>query len=188
MKRRFPLATLGLITGTLAAYLAELRGGGAAVCERSGFVPARPTFATALSSLLVHDPDQVAHVAGNMLVLAVLGAVVEPALGCARLLALYVASGLGGVALHWLVQPHAEAALVGASGAILGVMAVAAVLRPRELLAFTVAYIGLNLVGLHVPTPLLPAGTSVACHLGGFATGALVVGIRRARGTRWATA
>lgn len=47
-----------------------------------------------------------------------------------ELLSLAHAAGLGGAALHWLIQPHAEAALVGASGSIAGLMAVSAVVHP----------------------------------------------------------
>jgi membrane associated rhomboid family serine protease len=139
-------------------------------------------------AMWLHDPDRVSHIAGNMLVLAVLGAVVEPEIGSRRLLALFVAAGLGGDAMHWLVQPNSDEALVGASAGIAGVMAVGAVVRPCLLLTFVASYIGMNVVGLYASTPVVPPGVSVGAHIGGFCVGALLVLSRRGRGMRWAVA
>jgi membrane associated rhomboid family serine protease len=137
---------------------------------------------TVATSLLLHDPSDLWHVAGNVLVLAVLGAVVEPVLGRARLFALFVASGLGGCAMHWLVAPGSETALVGASGGLMGLAAVGAVVRPRAMLGGVVTYVALNVLGLFVATPLVPPGTSVACHVGGFTVGVALVVSAQLRG------
>lgn len=188
MKRPFPVATLAIITASASVYFAELAGGGMSVCEVLGFTPAHPSLVTALLSIWLHDPDHVAHIAGNLVVLAVVGIVVEPVLGSSRLVALYLASGLGGAAMHWLVQPHAESALVGASGSITGLMAVSAVVHPRLMLAFVASYIGMNLVGLYATTPLIPPGVSVGAHIGGFCVGSLLVLVGRVRAVRWAVA
>lgn len=128
-------------------------------------------------------PDHAAHIAGNVIALAVVGSVVEPALRRARLVALFVASGVGGALMHLLVATGSDAALVGASGSIAGLMAVAAVVRPRVMLGFVATYIALNLLALYFTTPLFPPGVSTAAHLGGFATGAAAVAIAAARGT-----
>jgi hypothetical protein len=64
-------------------------GDGQALCQRHGFVAADPTLGTAFASMWLHDPDHVAHVAGNVVAL---GNVFEPVLGRGRLLALFVAS------------------------------------------------------------------------------------------------
>jgi membrane associated rhomboid family serine protease len=153
-----------------------------ALCYRLGFVAAAPSLGTALTSTLLHDPQNVLHVAGNLLMLVVLGAVVEPALGRFRFVALIVAAGLGGCAFHWLVAPGSETALVGCSGSLCGLMAVAAVVRPRAMLAFVLAYMAMNVLGLFVSTPLTPAGASLACHVGGFSSGVLFVLLARLRG------
>lgn len=188
MKQPFPLATLALIAASVAVYLAELAGGGIAVCQALGFTPAHPSLGTAVLSMWLHDPDHVAHIAGNMLVLAIVGAVVEPALGRARLVALFVASGFGGALMHFLVAAGSEAALVGASGSIAGLMAVSAVVRPRVMVGFVVSFIGMNLVGLYMTTPLFPSGVSVGAHIGGFSVGALLMLLEWVRQARWAGA
>jgi membrane associated rhomboid family serine protease len=158
------------------------------VCERLGFVAADPSFVAALSSLLLHDPDDVSHVLGNVVVLLVVGSVVEREIGGWRLVALFVGSGLGGAAMHLLVTPGSNVPLVGASGAVMGLSAVGAIARSKAMLAFVVSYMGLNVLCLFVDTPLFPTGTSLASHVGGFSTavGCLVLGRLRAVG--WATA
>jgi membrane associated rhomboid family serine protease len=179
MKRPFHFATLAIITASVAAYLAELAGGGMAVCERFGFTPAHSAFATALSSLLVHDPDHVAHIAGNMLVLALLGAVVEPVLGHARFAVVYFASGIAGALLHFAVDPHSGVALVGCSGSIVGIMAILGVLRPRSL-GFVAGFVLMNVYWAWAGTA---GSVSFAAHLGGFACGTLIVLVGRVIGT-----
>lgn len=187
-RRTVPLATFALLGVTLLAYAAELGAGGMSVCQALGFTPARPSLGTAFLSMWLHDPDHVAHIAGNLVALAVVGSVVEPALGRARLVALFVASGVGGALMHLLVATGSEAALVGASGSIAGLMAVAAVVQPRAMIGFVGPYIAMNLVALYVTTPLFPAGVSTAAHLGGFATGAACVLLARSRAVQWAAA
>jgi membrane associated rhomboid family serine protease len=124
-----PLVTLLLVALNIAAYALELQSGGMAVCEAYGLVPAHPSFETALSSLFLHDPSSLLHLGGNMAFLAVFGTIVEGALGHVRFGGLYVAAGLSGCALHVIVGPSSTDPLVGASGAIFGLLAVAAVLR-----------------------------------------------------------
>jgi len=181
IKRQFPFATLAIITASVAAYAAELAGGGMVVCERFGFTPAHPTFATALSSLLVHDPDHVAHIAGNMLVLSVVGAVVEPVLGHLRFALLYFASGVAGALLHVAVDPQSSVVLVGCSGSIAGIMAVLGVLRPRSL-GLVAGFVLMNVYWAWTGTA---GGVSFAAHLGGFTCGAAVLLLARAQGARW---
>jgi membrane associated rhomboid family serine protease len=73
-----------------------------------------------------------AHVAGNMLFLWIFGDNVEDALGHARYAAFYLACGLAAAFAQVAVSPHATVPMVGASGAISGVLAAYAVLYPRS--------------------------------------------------------
>lgn len=181
--KRFPLATVALVLGNLLAYLAELAAGGGAFCEAHGLVPARfvrtgdlgPLF----SSMFLHDPSGLAHIAGNMAFLAVFGVLVERSIGSLRFLVVYLAAGVGGALLHVLVNPAATDPLVGASGAIFGVLAVAAVLRPR-LIGFLVGFAGINLWYALAGTG---GEVSFGDHLGGLAVGAVFVLVARASGS-----
>jgi membrane associated rhomboid family serine protease len=124
-----------------------------------------------LANMFVHT--NLVHLVGNMVFLAAAGAIVERELSSIRFLAIYLAAGVAGCLLHTLVSGDE---LVGASGAVCGVLAVAAVLRPR-VLVFVAALLGLN-----IWYALSGAGGDVSfgSHIGGFAVGA-VVGLRMRR-------
>jgi membrane associated rhomboid family serine protease len=178
-----PYATFALILANVLAYRLELASGGQVFCEAYGLVPAHfvhgGNLAPLVSSLFLHDPGSLLHIAGNMAFLALFGALVEGALGGPLFLALYLASGIAGGLLHVYVNPSATEPLVGASGAIFGVLAVAGALFPR-LLGFVAAFVGINLFHAFFGG----AGTvSFGCHIGGFVAGFLVVVLLRVTGS-----
>ncbi|TPN80916.1 rhomboid family intramembrane serine protease [Mesorhizobium sp. CU2] len=67
-----------------------------------------------------------AHIAVNMIWLAAFGSPLAYRIGSFRFLLFYAATGLASVGLFWALHPHGEAPLVGASGAISGMMGAAA--------------------------------------------------------------
>lgn len=167
--------TLALVTVLLVAYGAELALGGDAVCAALGLIPARfmssgdlvPLFAHGL----LHNPDDLWHLGGNVVVLLACGLVVEPELGSARFGLLYAVSGVAGAALHVFVDPSSSVALVGASGSIAGVLAVMGAIRPR-LIGFAVGFIAWNTwLALSGDTGSASFGT----HLGGAFAGVVFV-------------
>jgi len=183
-RRPLPLITVGLVLANLGAYAFELAGGGLPVCEAYGLVPERLLrtggLAPVLASTFLHDPTApFTHLLGNMITLMACGLVAEPVLGRARLAALYVASGVIGALLHVAVAPESTISLVGASGAICGVMAIVAALRPH-MLGFVGTFVVWNIWWAFTGTS---GDVSFAAHLGGFATGASAVVIAGARGT-----
>lgn len=168
-----PFVTTALVAANVGVYAFEraVIVASGDPCTTYGLVPAHATLGSALTSLFVHDPSTLVHIAGNMLFLAVFGTVVERAIGHARFAALYFAAGVGGALVHVMIDPTATAPLVGASGAIWGVMAAAAMVRPRAVV-FVALYFITNLVALFWPNPLLaPPATALGAHIGGFATG-----------------
>lgn len=175
-----PLVTLLLVALNVLAYRLELAAGGNAFCRVFGLIPAKFVHAgnatPLLSSLFLHDPGAITHIVGNMVFLLVFGAVVEETLGGLGLAALYLAAGVAGGLLHVAVDPSSTVPLVGASGAIFGLIAVAGVLRPR-LLGFAVAFAGLNIWNAFTGGD---GDVSFGCHIGGFCLGFLVVLILRA--------
>ena len=174
-----PLVTLFLVAANLLAYLLELAGGGRSVCEIYGLIPAHFSYGPLVTSLFLHDPSSLLHLGGNMAFLAVFGAIVEGTLGGSSFLAIYLLAGVSGGLLHVLVNPAAVDPLVGASGAIFGVLAVAGALRPR-LLGFVAAYVGIN-----VWHAFFGGGGEVSfgCHIGGFCAGVFVVMVMRMVGS-----
>jgi membrane associated rhomboid family serine protease len=128
------------------------------------------------SSLFLHDPSSLVHIAGNMAFLVLFGIIVEGALGHLGFLALYLLAGAAGALLHVAVGPTATEPLVGASGAIFGLIAVAGVLRPR-LMGFVVAFVGLNVWHAFFGGD---GNVSFGCHIGGFCVGFLVIVLLKA--------
>jgi membrane associated rhomboid family serine protease len=183
MKRRapaLPVATLGPAAVIQGVYGLELAGDGQAVCDAYGLVPARPSLVTALTSMWLHDPSTFWHAGGNLATLVLVGSRVERAIGSTRFAAIYFVGGLAGAALHLVVDPTSTVPLVGASGALFAVLAVAAVVFGPGMLAFTVVLALTNIV--HAFGAAGPPGVSFGTHLGGFAFGVLVVALARLRG------
>jgi membrane associated rhomboid family serine protease len=175
-----PLVTVLLVVANLLAYRLELTAGGFSTCETYGLIPAKFIHTGSVSplftSLFLHDPSSLIHLGGNMVFLALFGAVVEKTLGSFRFLALYLLAGAAGGLMHVLVAPGSVDPLVGASGAIFGLLAVAGVLRPR-LMGFVAAFVGLNVWHAFVGGD---GNVSFGCHIGGFCAGFLVILVLKA--------
>jgi len=152
---------------------------------------------TVLSSMFMHDPTSWLHIGGNMLFLWIFGDNVEDALGHARYLAFYLLCGVGAAAAQVLIDPSSRIPMVGASGAISGVLAAYATLYPRspvlllnpflplwffvgvffELPAWLVIleYFVVNLFNGIGSLGSQGGGTAFFAHLGGFVLGLFAV-------------
>jgi membrane associated rhomboid family serine protease len=162
----------------------------------SGQLPAEllqlPGWATLFSNVLLHA--SFAHLAGNMLFLWVFGDNVEDAMGHWRFLAFFFICGLAGSLAHAVMNPASEQPLIGASGAISGVIASYLMLYPRVRiwgLAFT--WIPVHIPALYaigawillqiVSAVLDPQGhVGWWAHLGGLGAGAALTPIFIHRG------
>lgn len=147
--------------------------------------PAVPAFLTPLSATLVHAG--IIHLGLNLLVLVWCGNQVERVLGPKALVFIYVIAAYTAAVAEWLVAPHAQTPMVGASGAISGIIGAFAlsfgqqkqIVRSRRLnralnaLWLLAAWIVLQLMtgalagfeGVLVATP---------AHVGGFLAGLLM--------------
>jgi membrane associated rhomboid family serine protease len=105
------------LDGLAEAALAALR---ALPSQRFGFVPAEPRALASLTSMFIHAGW--IHVLGNMLFLFLSGPFIEDLYGRPIFAGLYLLSGLAGLAAHVARLPDSTIPLVGASGAIAGVM------------------------------------------------------------------
>ncbi|GIV25298.1 MAG: rhomboid family intramembrane serine protease [Bacteroidia bacterium] len=95
-----------------------------------GYIPAEGfSLEKALTSMFMHGGW--GHLFFNMWTLWVFGDNVEDALGKVGYALLYVSSGIGAVLTHAALYPFSETPIVGASGAISGVMGAYLVLYPR---------------------------------------------------------
>lgn len=106
----------------------------AVVTERYVFRSDEPSVVTAFTSMFLHGGTE--HLVGNMVVLFLVGGLAEVALGPGLYLLFYLLSGLCAGAAYWLVHYAQSEAVLGASGAISGVMAMVAALYGRRRLRF----------------------------------------------------
>lgn len=154
--------------------------------------PAIPPWATLFTYAFLHADSW--HLLTNMLFLWVFGDNVEDAMGHAKYLLFYFACAACAALAHYLVNPNGAGPLIGASGAISGIIGAYLVLYPRVTVYMLVRIV----VPLPVPIPALwalgawialqlfnafmPSIEPVAwwAHLGGVVAGAaLVVVLKR---------
>jgi membrane associated rhomboid family serine protease len=131
--RTTPGVTITLIVINVLIYLFQLmltdRGHDAFIVA-FGVVPAYFTFLSVFTSMFVHGG--LAHLAGNMLFLWIFGDNVEDRLGHGRFLAFYLICGFIAAISQTVLTPESLVPMVGASGAIAGVMGAYIVLYPHS--------------------------------------------------------
>jgi membrane associated rhomboid family serine protease len=139
---------LGAIPGELLGSVrvgTEVPLGPDATCVIDG----NPSWMTALTSMFMHGSWF--HLIGNMWFLFVFGDNVEDSMGHVRYLIFYVLCGLAAVAAQTLSNPGSAVPMVGASGAIGGVMGAYAVLYPRARVHMLI------FLGFYVSRTIVPA-------------------------------
>lgn len=152
------------------------------VCQDSAataFFPDKNVWLAGFVSMFLHGG--LFHLLGNMWFLWIFGNNVEEAYGTIRFLALYVATGLVATAIFVLGNPDSTIPLVGASGAIAGVLGSYLVLFPTHrvltwFLLFFVPVPAIVFLGLWFVSQFGVESTGVAweAHVGGFVAGALI--------------
>jgi membrane associated rhomboid family serine protease len=147
------------------------------------------------------------HVLSNMLYLWIFGDNVEDRLGHGRFLVFYLGAGAVAAVLQMLFDPFSNIPMVGASGAIAGVMGAYFVLYPYSRV-LTVVFLVIFFDIIEIPAIFFlgvwfllqllsgvgslafsnAAGGGIAfwAHIGGFIAGALIGLVLRSRDNRWA--
>jgi membrane associated rhomboid family serine protease len=128
-----PIVTIGLIAVNAFAFLHELT-----LSERElqvfaqmyGVVPADFSWLAVVTSMFLHGGWM--HFLGNMLYLWIFGDNVEDRLGHGKYLLFYLACGAAAAIGQTLTQPYSTVPMIGASGAIAGVMGAYFVLFPHS--------------------------------------------------------
>jgi membrane associated rhomboid family serine protease len=139
--RRLSLVNTILIGANVAIFGLELWDSNAPLPAWFGLVPMRishlqwiqpgaaaAALVTLVTSLFLHAG--VLHIAGNMLYLLVFGPAVEGRLGHARFLTFYLAAGIIACLTMVMMAPQSSVPVIGASGAIAGVLGGYFVLYP----------------------------------------------------------
>jgi membrane associated rhomboid family serine protease len=166
--------------------------GPAAVRTTPDCEPNKNIYLAILYSMFLHG--SLLHLGGNMLFLWVFGNNIEDTEGPLKYLVFYVVAGLVAMAAHIAIEPHSAVPVVGASGAIAGVMGAYAVLFPNAsivtLIIFFIPFIrrisAKWLLGFWFVSQFLltSPGVAWAAHVGGFVFGILAGLVWRARRPR----
>jgi membrane associated rhomboid family serine protease len=168
-----------------------------------GLVPTRlvhqpiEALPSVFTSMFMHDPSGWAHIGYNMLYLWIFGDNVEDAMGSGKYALFYLLCGIFAALAQTVVDPSSTMPMVGASGAIAGVLAAYGSLYPRspitvlnpilplwfffgitfELPAWVLIllFFVTNLFGGYASIGGTGGGVAFFAHLGGFVAGALLI-------------
>jgi membrane associated rhomboid family serine protease len=216
-----PLVTVGVIVVNVLAWVLVQGAGGndealaASVCQL-GLIPgellrtvppgtavpigagmhcvlsAAPHWSTVLTSMFMHGGW--IHLLGNMWFLWIFGNNIEDSMGHARFAVFYLVGGVIAALTQVLVDPHSAVPMVGASGAISGVMGAYVLLFPR-VRVHTLVWLGFFVTTVTLPAYLMlgywfvyqlllgtvgvlaqvEGGTAFWAHIGGFLAGMALI-------------
>ena len=203
---RAPVVTIALIAANVAVFFWQLmlppRGAEAAVLSL-GLIPAVlfgsvelppeirtvPALLTRITSMFLHGGFL--HLAGNMLYLWIFGDNIEDRMGRGRFLAFYVLCGIAAALAQALPDPRSEIPMIGASGAVSGVLGAYLLLYPRAPVLVVIPLL-IVFYTIHVPAVIVlgiwfvgqllsslaqqgEAGVAFRAHVGGFLVGLLLI-------------
>jgi membrane associated rhomboid family serine protease len=218
---RFQWVTVGLIAANALVFLWQSAGQGGSAAASFALIPVElfqvkifggpargpldglvvPEAYTLLTYMFLHG--DIFHLSSNMLFLWVFGDNVEDAMGHIKYLAFYLICGVAAGLAHAFMLPASRLPLIGASGAVAGVITAYLILHPRVLvwvLAFRFIPLRISaawVLGVWVATQLFMVlvnqSDQVAwwAHVGGMAAGAILILFMRRPGVplfdRWLT-
>ncbi len=190
--------------GAVRAFMFEF---GATPCRLSGACVGIDDFpsplVTVFTSMFMHSLNPI-HVAGNMLYLWIFGDNIEDSLGHGRFLVFYLLAGVGAAISQTLIAPRSAVPMIGASGAVSGVLAAYVLLFPYATILTLVGFAffwrfvhipAMVIIGFWVVMQLLfgyltmsastrgaeSGGVAWFAHIGGFLAGAVLLFLLRPR-------
>jgi membrane associated rhomboid family serine protease len=204
---RFAIITFWLIVLNIAVFVYQLTIGdraGALFVESFALVPERlfsyhdtvasaiPAAITLFTSMFIHGGFL--HIAGNMLYLWIFGNNIEDATGRMRFLIFYLVCGVVAAYAHAYMNRHSVTPMIGASGAISGVLGAYLLLFPRARVV-TLVFFGFYIRTIEVPAMAVlgfwfllqflnalvshgaTGGVAWYAHVAGFIAGLLLIGL-----------
>jgi membrane associated rhomboid family serine protease len=207
--RRFPAINLMLILVNVMVFLYEIQMDPSVLKEfifEWGLIPARllsdPSTAwkTIFTSMFLHGGWF--HIINNMWVLFIFGDNVEARMGGIRYLIFYLLSGVAAVTLQTYILPSSAVPMIGASGAVAGVLGAYLILFPHSRIASLVPILFIFTI-IEIPAVIFllfwfgsqlysglfaiqgSSGSGIAwwAHIGGFLFGIIMVFFFRTRTT-----
>lgn len=201
--RHFPIITIFLIAVNIIVFLYQLTLGPAShvIIHSYGAIPYHlfhgreigpSTAVTLLTSMFLHG--DLFHIAGNMLYLWIFGNNIEDRLGIFRFILFYILCGVAAAYAHALSEPSSRIPMIGASGAISGILGAYMILFPRARV-HTLIFLGFFVQVIRVPALIVigfwiviqfingiiskglyaSGGVAWFAHIGGFIVGILLI-------------
>jgi len=207
-----PFVTWAIMAGCILAFLWQISLGaqGARAVYSLGVIPsvlfgirdlpaglsAVPAWGTLFTSMFLHGGFM--HLAGNMLYLWIFGDNVEIVMGRARFAVFYALCGVAAALSQSLMVPDSDIPMIGASGAISGLLGAYLLLFPRANVVVFIFLIGaitvpailvlgfwfLMQIFSGVSTPVGGGGVAFWAHIGGFVAGMALIPFFKKPGVR----
>jgi membrane associated rhomboid family serine protease len=156
-----------------------------------------PAYGTLFSSMFLHGGWM--HLIGNMLYLWIFGNNIEDVMGHGKFIVFYLLCGVLAAMSHALIDPTSEIPMVGASGAIAGVLGAYLLLFPRAQV-YVIIPLGFFSRGMYIPAVFVlglwflmqlfsggmsfgheGGGVAFFAHIGGFIAGMVLIGLFKHR-------
>ena len=198
LARRLPLATTSLIViNIIILGLGLVSGFQLQVIRDYGFIPYNlfhinnnnllsDVLTRLFSSMFIHSG--IAHLAFNILALGYLGGYAERSVGVPRYVLIYISAGIAGALFHSIIASYilgsGHVILIGASGAISGVLGIAAAAGNTKAYYWLVLQIVFAIFGSFAAIAI-----AFTAHIGGFIAGVILtklfVGIERKKRAKY---
>lgn len=183
----FSLVPREVTTGTdLQGIIPITNDAGRMLGEIRHFETPLPVYFNFISSMFMHG--DVMHIFGNMLFLWIFGDNLENLLGHIRFAVFYLVCGIAAALAQVVMEPNSAVPMLGASGAISGVLGGYLILFPQRrvraiifnFLTTVPAFVALGLwIGYQILlgflTPAGQGGVAYAAHIGGFIAGVALI-------------
>jgi rhomboid protease GluP len=199
LARKIPLATTSLIAINIVVLgLGLLSGSQLQIIRNYGFIPnslfhvnnnnlaISDVLTRLFTSMFIHSG--IAHLAFNILALAYLGGYAERSVGIPRYILIYILAGIAGALFHSVIASYilgsGHVILIGASGAISGVLGIAAAAGNTRAYYWLILQIVFAIFGSFAAIPI-----AFTAHIGGFIAGVfltkLFIGIERKKRAKY---
>mgnify|MGYP003320736031 FL=1 len=147
-----PYVTYGILGLNILVFLGQILVSfsdpdlGIAVVVTCGFVPAEFNVITIITSMFIHGG--LAHIVGNMWFLWLFGDNVESVLGHLKYFMFYMVCGIGAALGQFLISPSSQVPMIGASGAIAGVLGAYMIQFPKARVHILVIFIFITTIAV----------------------------------------
>jgi membrane associated rhomboid family serine protease len=164
-----------------------LMGHGHDLLPRDFFV--LPAYLTIITSMFMHDGWM--HLISNMWFMKIFADNIEDNLGPRNFIIFYILCGIGAAMAQVLTDTHSQAPMIGASGAIGGVLGAYLINHPNTRVLVLIPYIFITIIKIralyvlgfwfvmqfinYAMTPPQGGGVAYAAHIGGFLTGIVLI-------------